>query len=359
MGPNSTSPKEFAVKIAATSCADPLDHPDQKVWRSIAQAAPDHLLLLGDQIYMDYGAGKNPGNGKPAEYPDVQFAAHMYLRYASQWQVMRNSGLWQVSGMKVHGIWDDHDFAWNNSFGAGAPVPSLRAKYQAVPASKQQISRHLFRLFFSSLRKPVFPANTLLTQEAIALLHEDLSMPVFFSEMLAPDQRRGLVELAPDLRLLLTDGRSFRTAQGVPDDERTMLGSAQTDWLHANIKAGGITLIASGCTLNYSPEAWSAYGDYDRLRARLKEQADARVLVFSGDIHNTDLRTNHGPGLIEMVASGAARPLGNLFRPDRGNYVLCEVTQSTIQINSFEGEAPDHIRERSATIDRASWRALD
>lgn len=346
------------MKIAVTSCSDPLDHPDQKVWASMAQARPDHLILLGDQIYMDYGAGRNPGNGKPARFGDLDFAAQMHRRYASQWRAMKDSGLWQVPGMKLHGIWDDHDFAWNNSYGAGIPDPEEKPRYQPVPASKQQISRYFFRLFFEHLRESVFPANALLTQDAVQQLHEDLAMPVFFSEMLSPGSAWGQVELAPDVRLLLTDGRSFRTSQRGPGAGKTLLGAAQTAWLHDSIKPHAVTIVASGCTLDHSPEAWSAYEDYHLFREFLASKADARVLVLSGDIHHTDVRNHHGPRVIELVASGAARPLGGLGRADKGNYVLCELSESMIQVSSFEGEAPDLVRQRHVTIDRGSWRLI-
>jgi alkaline phosphatase D len=353
------------MKIAVTSCSDPLDHPDQKVWASIALACPDHLILLGDQIYMDYGAGRNPGNGKPAQFSDLDFAAQMHQRYASQWRAMKDTGLWQVPGMKLHGIWDDHDFAWNNSYGAGSPDSLAQPKDQPVPATKQQISRHFFRLFFQHLREPVFPANELLTPDAVQQLHEDLALPVFFSEMLAPGNARGLVELAPDVRLLLTDGRSFRTSQRVPDTEKTLLGSAQADWLHGSIKPHVVNIIASGCTLDHhegplvlNKESWDFYKDYLQLKRFLETQAAAKVLVLSGDIHHTDVRDHHGPHMIEVVASGAARPLGGLGRPDKGNYVIFEISDSVIHVNSFEGEAPDHVFKRQATIDRVTWQVV-
>ena len=66
------------MKIAVTSCSDPLEQSVQKVWSSIAQARPDHLILLGDQIYMDYGPRivsmfwVNPGNGAPAQFFGAQ-----------------------------------------------------------------------------------------------------------------------------------------------------------------------------------------------------------------------------------------------------------------------------------------------
>lgn len=352
------------MKIAVTSCSDPIEQPVQKVWASVAQARPDHLILLGDQIYMDYGpkiAGlfwSNPGNGAPAKFTDVDFAAHMYARYAAQWRNMQASGLWQLPELKVHGIWDDHDFAWNNSYGAGQPNRTAPANEQPVPAGKQQIARFLFRQFFNSLRAPAYPANALLTQQRIEQLNENLAQAVFYSDLLPADASEGLVELAPDVRLLLTDGRTFRTAQEESGATGTMFGAAQMGWLQSSIKPNAITLIASGCTLDSGPERWVRYRDYQEFRNFLDTKVDARVLLLSGDIHHTDVRDSHGPRLIELVASGAARPFGNWspWRPSRGNHAVCEFTASHIRVEMLEGEPSSWAeRQRSATIDRATW----
>ena len=353
------------MKIAVTSCSDPLEQPVQRVWASIAQARPDHLILLGDQIYMDYGPKivslfwSNPSNGAPAKFTDVDFAAHMYARYAAQWRSMQASGLWRLPELKVHGIWDDHDFAWNNSYGAGQSKGTDPENKQPVPASKQQIARFLFRQFFQSLRAPAYPANALLTQQRIEQLNENLAQAVFYSDLLPSNAIEGLVELAPDVRLLLTDGRTFRTAQEESGAIGTLLGTAQMGWLQSSIKPNAITLIASSSTLDSAPERWNRYRDYQELLDYLGTQNDARVLLLSGDIHHTDLRDNHGPRLIELVASGAARPFGNWspFRASRGNHAVCEITASHIQVEMREGEPSGWAeRQRSATIDRAAWR---
>jgi hypothetical protein len=357
--------KGGAMKFAVTSCSDPLEQPKQKVWASIAQAAPDHLILLGDQIYMDYGPKivsmfwNNPSNGAPAQFADVDFAAHMYARYATQWRRMQDSGLWQLPHLKVHGIWDDHDFAWNNGFGAGPANGGDAAHLQPVPASKQQISRFLFRQFFSSLRASAYPANELLTQQRIEQLNEDLMQPVFYSDMLPVDAREGLVELSTDVRLLLTDGRTFRTSQKTNGIPPTILGAAQMAWLKSNIKNNAITLIAAGCTLGQGPERWRHYADYDELLSFMDARNDARALLLAGDVHYTDLRDGYGPNLIELVASGAARPFGNWlpWRASRGNFALCEIADSSIRVHMNEGEPSVwNGRQRSATIDRATWR---
>lgn len=352
------------MRIAVTSCSDPLGQPVQKVWASMAQARPDHLVLLGDQIYMDYGPRiaslfwSNPGNDAPAKFTDVDFAAHMYARYAAQWRNMQASGLWQLPELKVHGIWDDHDFAWDSSFGAGQPNDGGPENKQPVPASKQQIARFLFRQFFSHLRAPAYPANELLTPQRIEQLQENLAQAVFFSDLLPAEAREGLVELAPDVRLLLTDGRTFRTAQEESGTIGTILGSAQMDWLKNSLKPNAITLIASGSTLDSGVERWVRYRDYQELRNFLDSQDDVRVLLLSGDVHYTDLRDNHGPRLLELVASGAARPFGRWDprRASRGNHAVCEITASDIQVQMREGEPSGWgERQRSATIDRATW----
>lgn len=43
------------MKIAFASCMRRETFPEQPVWREVLAADPDCLLLLGDQIYMDYG----------------------------------------------------------------------------------------------------------------------------------------------------------------------------------------------------------------------------------------------------------------------------------------------------------------
>ena len=43
------------TKIVFTSCMDAERVPEQPVWDQIRAEAPDVLMLLGDQIYMDWG----------------------------------------------------------------------------------------------------------------------------------------------------------------------------------------------------------------------------------------------------------------------------------------------------------------
>jgi alkaline phosphatase D len=352
------------MKIALTSCSDPLMQPDQKVWASIASASPDHLILLGDQIYMDYGSKfvkfftKNAGKGEPANWTDLEFAAQMYARYAAQWRAIQDSGLWLKSQVKVHGIWDDHDFAWNNSYCAGPKVPTEPNCNSPVPANKQQIARFLFRQFYSHLRANIYPDNKLLTQEGVAQLNENLKQAVFYSDLLSVTATEGMIDLEPDVRLLLTDGRTFRTAQFDSIEQGTILGAEQMDWLKSRIKPNAITLIASGSPLDEGPERWILYRDYSELREHLDTCKDAKALLLSGDLHRTHVRSGHGPNLIEIAASGAARPYGNknFFRASRGNFALLDFSPKEVAIELHEGE-PSSWRKRVkyASIDRLNW----
>ena len=42
------------MKIAFTSCCNIKQYPEQNWWNDISDQNPDYLLLLGDNIYMDY-----------------------------------------------------------------------------------------------------------------------------------------------------------------------------------------------------------------------------------------------------------------------------------------------------------------
>src|SRR4249919_1095828 len=122
-------PGGTTLKIAFGSCFDAVDDQQQTSWNHVAELAPDVLLLLGDTVYMDFGLGIL-GSHRPLGWPrkatNEVFARSLYERYRQQWAVPAFRGL-LARGVKVGLTWDDHDFAWNNSRGAGT------AKHFAVP----------------------------------------------------------------------------------------------------------------------------------------------------------------------------------------------------------------------------------
>lgn len=341
------------MKIAFTSCADPLDAPRQQVWQTIRDQNPDHLILLGDQIYMDYGIHtKNFPLGTPVSDTDVPpdlFAKEVHRRYHLQWQLMRDSGLFNNATLGIHGIWDDHDFGANNSCGSNVDgLKDGKIKNQVyLPVVKQRISRRLFRDFFASLTSSTYPANPYPDGKPDG--SDDMSKPVFYSSSIdfTTWPANGVVALTNNCNLYLLDGRSFRDLNA-----KTMLGQAQAYSFFADLKPNSINLVASSVTLTQDAEGWHAYPiENDRLTHKANESA-MKILILTGDNHNTDLNTRSKP--FEVVASGAARPFGNALRPGEGNFGIIDLSDlSLVKIDAFEANR----KHKSVKIKTNNWSA--
>ena len=280
------------MKIAFTSCIDAIDDPSQPVWTNIKTLAPDVILLLGDVMYMDYGLavmGSERPLGWPRKVTKEVFAATMHERYKRQWAVPSFRDLLS-SGPKLGMVWDDHDFAWNNSRGVG------NEKHFAVNQEKRLIAQGLFRQFRDACnRADGFSYPGLPSLEAL-LKGPELGIQTSFDR--------------DDVRFIMLDGRSFREDPNLgPDAE--MLGHSQREWLKEQLSGWqGLVVISSGSVMTGSEESWSKYLDY----AWLLGLASSRVVVLSGDIHKNVLPVRHSRGVFEVTSSGAARPgLGGKF----------------------------------------------
>ena len=336
------------TRIVFTSCSDPVDEPKQKVWNEIADENPDRLVLLGDQIYMDFGilglGSDNPPLGRPAKYTNAEFAQAMHVRYKGQHAIMASSRLVPLleHDLHVHGMWDDHDFAWNNSYGDGGsnnahgPV----SKRDPVPCDKQRIARRLMHDFFDALKAPrsLYPANPFPTDTVPTT--QSLSVPMFAS---APPSGQSVV-VAPGVRMLLTDGRTWRTRTNRND--ATVFGNAQWDWIADEMASGDVILLASSSTLDQDRLSLDDYGDYERLLTVI-DATQARVLCLTGDVHKCDWR-HHGR-TFEAVASGAARSSFG----QAGAYGRIDIDQGTISIRLKGERAPIERR-----IDMTSWKEV-
>lgn len=128
-------------RLAFTSCIRIEAFPDQPQWQDVKASNPDHLLLLGDQIYMDYGLWpfSKEWNGKPKTYSDKIFETTMSSKYEAQCNepnFLELASWIKSKNGRVCAVWDDHDFAWNNARG------------EDVPKSKREISLKLFKKWF-------------------------------------------------------------------------------------------------------------------------------------------------------------------------------------------------------------------
>lgn len=312
------------MKIAFTSCFDAEDDPVQVVWDRIAEQRPDVLLLLGDSIYMDFGIkllGADRPLGRPRKFPLEKFAAVMHGLYARQWGVASFQRLVR-GGVRLGMTWDDHDFAWNNSRGAGQQDDFT------VPQEKRRIARGLFLQFRHAL-------------ETLASGSPYPACPSLPELLAQPDAGIQSLFDVGEVRFIMLDGRSFRQDPSHTDPPiSSMHGASQMAWLIDQLKAWpGIKVVGAGSVMSGADEAWEAYLDY----ARMLDEAPSRVIVLTGDIHHNRRprdRRPLGAHLYEITASGAARP-GPFDRNPRflgasGNFGLLVVEHGQVEASLFE-----------------------
>ncbi|MEI2771490.1 MAG: alkaline phosphatase D family protein [Candidatus Competibacter sp.] len=303
------------MKIAFTSCFDALVDPEQIVWDRVHAEAPEVLLLLGDTIYMDYGFSL----GRPRKLGNQEFANEMYNRYKAQWGVESFRKL--IASVKRVGLtWDDHDFAWNGSCGAGTD------RKNAVPQEKRRISKNLFLQFKHQVQQK--PSTLAYPQQR----------PL---DDLLTDNDTGIQESFDygPVRIIMLDGRTYREdpSDDKDDDEmptRSLLGKAQRTWLESQLKAGNdLKLLCSGSTLTRSGESWDHYMDYQWLI----DKGFKKTIVLSGDIHKNATQL-HGANLFEVTSSGAALPrIGG----GSGNFGILEPEGGQVKITLYEKDGLD------------------
>jgi hypothetical protein len=185
----------MSIKIAFTSCCDAVRAPEPITWATLAAQGPSHIVLLGDNIYMDYGLGDHIGNGKALHLPLAEFSQRMHGYYAQQWAVQHFRQT--LAGRQVHAVWDDHALGCNNGR-CLEPHTDEFTDSRYMPPAYRQCARVLFEQFRNTLKtQPLqYPANPVPNGVAA----QDLGSIA------------QTVNLAPGLRLHLTDGRSPTTS---------------------------------------------------------------------------------------------------------------------------------------------------
>lgn len=319
--------------VAFVSCADVVDDADQVSWTRMGAHNPDCLVLLGDNIYMDWGKfGKRKLNA-PRDWDDNQFAQKMYELYKEQWEVASFQRAVRAIP-QVYAIWDDHDFAWNNSYGANG-VGSRQDKGFVWP-ERRKISRALFEQFRTALATK-------------AAQYPPYPFPGGFSQLRDLGSIYQMVDIASDVRLFLTDGRTYR----VPN--RELLGQQQRSQIQGQLlNPPAVNLVASGSTVQDNDSGWKLFQDWAWLKGL---GASHNILVLSGDIHTLQWNSGSQYGRIfEAVSSGIARPPGitRVAGKTTDNYATMHIDQSQIIVELWRGSA----RIQGHRIDRQTWREL-
>lgn len=314
------------MRIAFASCMCTRVFADQPVWAQIAAQQPDHLVLLGDSIYLDIATPV-----QPQDMGEFEFAQHLVTLYNELLAQPQFAALLQaMPAGTVHSIWDDHDFLWDDAMGAEvARQPQHNGKIRLSTGCQEAFRAALAQ---GGAGFPADPTDARLW---------DANQPPLTTPSLP---------LAPDLWLHLLDGRTARTRTFLlAESKRTQLGAAQRDRFGAAISAApdAVHLVASGSTV----AGWQRYTKdrhwLDALAAR------QRLLVLSGDIHRNQLDAFYTGGwpLHEATSSGAAVKDAVVVGAVRQNYGLLDVDNDAVTIRLFSKNK----LEQTRTLNRATW----
>jgi alkaline phosphatase D len=318
------------MRIAFTSCMFNRVFPQQPVWGQIAQHAPDHLVLLGDLYYLDLLGAMHPQQMEDGEFSHHVFALQRELVMQPDFAALVQS----LPAHRVHAIWDDHDFLWNDAAGAGVEMRHV----DKVPISAA---------YFEVLRDAL--AQGLVAGSYPAVFEDARVWDRFPHELATPS-----LALAPDVMLHLSDGRTHRTpSRFVSESRRTIFGTAQRGRFTQAIGAApdALHLFASGSTL-------AGYSRYPQDLGWLEGlAANQRMLVLSGDIHHNRLGRVETGGfpLHEATSSGAAVRTLVVAGAEQQNFGLLDIDANTVTIRLFH-RGVDEVEPR--VIDRDTWQPL-
>lgn len=244
-------------RIAFGSCARIQLQPDQPIWNAVERWQPDMFLWLGDNVYLDT--------------LEPQIMADMY-----QWQRAVPELQPLLRSVPQLAIWDDHDFALNDSDRTN-PV-----KTEALAA---------FTRYWAN------PGHGLPGAPG-----------VFFRQSYG------------DVDIFMLDGRWYRDPVDQADGpDKSMLGKLQLQWLKDGLKASRATfkLIANGSGWTTAKgsrgDSWSAYlHERNGLFDFIANERIGGVVLLSGDAHVGELNAipwsgRGGYDLYEIVSSPLAQ----------------------------------------------------
>jgi Alpha/beta hydrolase of unknown function (DUF900) len=320
MNPQPEEEQEMAdaPRLVFASCMDAERVPEQPIWNQVRKIAPDALLLLGDQIYMDWGLrslARTPRLRRMFDAADSstvsdivkRFGEEMHWRYRLQWQVPEFKALitdfvQRLGPEHLHVCRDEHDFAWNNAHGGGS-------EYDArwVPQTIRLESDRLFHQFRSVLRDPAkwqadYPARDK-------------------AELPPPPVMPAAALTWHGMTLLVQDQRSDRTARRpASGGPARLLSDAQMAVMREAVARtdGPLVIIAGPSPLRhpyrFSAQGWWApepeggsYPEYTELLNDARTHGKA-VLYLGGDIHRVAYGgpVDKGSPVVQVLSSGAA-----------------------------------------------------
>lgn len=255
-------------RIAFGSCANQ-DEP-QPIWRTIQQSNPDLFLFTGDNVY--------------ASSPHQKPIAEQYrkLDLIPEYRAVREK-------VPFMATWDDHDFGMRDG---------------GTDWTGKEAARRDFINYWTYARN---------------------SMPleqggIYHSKIIGPKKQM--------VQVIMLDTRFYRSPlkeksgfEGQarnyePQNDGTILGEAQWQWLEAQLKRpANIRFVVSSIQLVADQPAFEKWGNFPRERQRffdlIKKTRAKNVIVISGDRHIASISKMDLPGygpLFDITASSLNRP---------------------------------------------------
>jgi alkaline phosphatase D len=253
-------PNKKLTRIAFGSCNR--ENKPQRMWQYILENEPELWIWLGDNIYGD----SEDMSVMKAKY-DLQLSHPEYQSF--------------LEACPVIGIWDDHDYGANDAgkeFPKKQETQQLMLDFLGVPEDAPQRNR-----------EGAYSAYTFGTGEE-------------------------------KVKILLLDARYFRDApiKGdngyTPNEEGTILGEAQWEWLEKELKESEATvhIIGNGYQILPVDHRFEKWANFPNERQRLIQLiSDLQVknpILLSGDRHIAEISKetmpDHPQDLYEITSSG-------------------------------------------------------
>ena len=237
--------KSHTFSIAFGGCAGYVPH-NERIWDTIDSVEPLAFLTLGDNVYID-----------DPESPDQ--ARYLYYQRQSRSEFQRLTG-----GSPVYSIWDDHDFAMDDSWG-GPKVD--------IPYWKPMV----WEIF---------------TQNWVNPAYESGNQPGGWYDF-----------MIGDIHFIMLDTRYYREDAGRFDDQRklgaSMLGPKQLAWLKETLKQSTATFTVLVSSVPWHVDAkgegrnkvdgWAGYlKEREQIFSWINEAELEGVLLLSSDRHRSD-----------------------------------------------------------------------
>ena len=233
------------TRIAFGSCNDQND--PQPMWADMAKTNPDLFIWGGDVIYADW-----------EKTYDMKLSYEKQVAHP-EYQAFK-------AKTPIIGVWDDHDYAWNNADGS---------------VITKDFSQKSFLDFLEE------PADSI----------RRLQQGVYTSYDLGTEGRR--------LKIILLDNRYFKGL----DKNYPLLGKMQWEWFEKELmnSKADFHIIMAGLPM-FSPlmpftEEWAEHAvEFQRMQSLLEKYKPKGPLFLSGDKHFASIYQNYGQ--LEFMASG-------------------------------------------------------